>query len=291
MQYLDQLVKNVLAKKDLLKYIFILLIINTILYIIMNHHIYPSKLETKKTVVLASGLGGLAQFWQPQIDTLTNAFNVLVYDQKGVHAESEPLPDSYSLQDMASELSTLLKTLSLTGCHFIGHALGGFIGLEIAKHHPKLIDRIILINAWDRLDPVTNRCFETRTSLLEHVGIPAYVHAQSLFLYPSPWLSKNHVLIEEHDQHQIKHFPPINNVITRIKALKAYQPTLTATDIKQPCLVLSNQDDLLVPWQRGAALAEQIYKAQFIKLVEGGHASTITQSEHVNNLLFHFLRQ
>jgi aminoacrylate hydrolase len=259
--------------------------------LIMNHQIYPSKINSKKTVVLSSGLGGLAQFWQPQIDALTESFNVLTYTQHGVHADSSLLPEDYRLQDMAQELSKLLKSLSLTECHFIGHALGGFIGLEIAKTQPKLIDRLIVINAWDRLDPVTNRCFEARASLLEKVGVAAYVQAQSLFLYPASWLSQHHALIEQHDQHQTEHFPPISNVLTRIKALKAYQPAVVAQAVKHACLVISNQDDLLVPWERGAALAKHLQTAQFIKLTEGGHASTVTRSDHVNNIMLHFLRQ
>ena len=44
-------------------------------------------------LILASGLGGHASFWQPQIEALSQYFHVLSYDQEGCHAYSMVLPE------------------------------------------------------------------------------------------------------------------------------------------------------------------------------------------------------
>ena len=60
----------------------------------MNVQIFPSHIEDADYVVLSSGLGGHAQFWQPQIQDLQTKFHVLTYDQEGCHENSTLLkPD------------------------------------------------------------------------------------------------------------------------------------------------------------------------------------------------------
>ena len=50
----------------------------------MNVQIFLSHIEDADYVVLSSGLGGHAQFWQPQIQDLQTKFHVLTYDQEGI---------------------------------------------------------------------------------------------------------------------------------------------------------------------------------------------------------------
>ena len=43
-------------------------------------------------MVLSSGLGGHASFWNPQIRVLQQHFHVVTYDQEGCHSDSALLP-------------------------------------------------------------------------------------------------------------------------------------------------------------------------------------------------------
>src|SRR5690606_8463225 len=107
-------------------------------------------------LVLSSGLGGHASFWQPQIETLTQYFQVLVYDQEGCHADSDALPTSYSIKNMAKQILDILQQLQIKQCHFIGHALGAVIGAELAvlvQNTEISLTSLTFINAWDALDP------------------------------------------------------------------------------------------------------------------------------------------
>jgi len=68
----------------------------------MKEKIFPcSNGQDAEFVILSSGLGGHATFWEPQIDPLTQYFHVLVYDQEGCHADSAHLPKYYSIRNMA----------------------------------------------------------------------------------------------------------------------------------------------------------------------------------------------
>ena len=193
------------------------------------------------------------------------------------------------MQDLADQLIEILKREGLSNCHFVGHALGGFIGMEIAHKAPELLDKMVILNGWESLDPHTIKCFSMRTSLLQDTGIEAFVRAQAIFLYPPMWISDNIDALTQKEEKAIANFAPVENVLTRLKALQAYQPLTNAKHIKNKTLVLSNLDDVLVPWQRGLALADSMQNAQFELMVTGGHASTITETCSTNNKILQFL--
>jgi len=250
---------------------------------------YPCKHDTSETLVFSSGLGGHADFWLPQIENFTVHYNVLCYEQEGVSPDSELLADDYSMQDLAEQLIEILKQEGLSNCHFVGHALGGFIGMEVAYKAPELLDKLVILNGWESLDPHTIKCFSMRQSLIENTGIEAFVRAQAIFLYPPIWISDNIDALTQKEDKAIANFAPVQNVLTRLKALQAYQPLINAKHIKNKALVLSNLDDVLVPWQRGLALAEHMQNAQFELMVTGGHASTITETYSTNSKILQFL--
>ena len=134
----------------------------------MYFEILGSKKPDAPTVVLSSGLSGSAHFWQAQLSVLQSDYRVIVYDQSGTGRSPASLPADYSVQSMADELLALMDDIKITRCHFIGHALGGLIGLSIALQRPEILQSLLLINAWSSPNPHTLRCFTVRKSLLHH---------------------------------------------------------------------------------------------------------------------------
>jgi aminoacrylate hydrolase len=140
-------------------------------------------------VLLSSGLGGHAAFWQPQLGVLKPHYRVLTYDHRGTGNNQAALPEGYTIADMAADALHILDDAGIGRVDFVGHALGGLIGLELARIAPDRVGRLVVINGWDRINPATRRCFASRIELLLKSGIPAYIHAQAIFLYPAWWLS------------------------------------------------------------------------------------------------------
>jgi aminoacrylate hydrolase len=61
------------------------------------------------SVLLSSGLGGTAGFWQPQIDALLGAgYRVITYDQRGTGRSQQLLSEPYSIQQMALDVVEIL---------------------------------------------------------------------------------------------------------------------------------------------------------------------------------------
>lgn len=243
------------------------------------------------TLVLSSGLGGSAHFWQPQLPMLKANYRVIVYDQNGTGRSPATLANDYSIQSMANELLALLDEINITHCHIIGHALGGLIGLQIALQRPQLLQSLVLINAWGSPNPHSLRCFAVRKALLNSSTPEMYLQAQALFLYPPDWIIKNYDKLLLEELHLLAHFPDRHNLLQRIKALSEFDIDDRLTSIAVETLVIANRDDMLVPWQRSEALNDRLQKATLHVFDYGGHACTMTITDEFNQcLLSHLAR-
>lgn len=245
-------------------------------------------------VVLSSGLGGHASFWNPQIEVLQQDFHVVTYDQEGCHSDSELLSTPYSVDHMARQILDLLISHNIREFHFMGHALGGHIGMQLATYQVDKAFKLFsltMLNAWGELDAHTQKCFEARTSLLLNGGAEAYVRAQALFLYPPHWISTHLDPLTEAENKQLLVFPPIQNVLARLQAVQAFKlETEHQQALKDvPIHLIANQDDFLVPYQRSQQLQQCLPHSHLSLLDTGAHASTVTETDQVNQLILSFL--
>jgi aminoacrylate hydrolase len=250
----------------------------------------PEQIDRRAEVVLfCSGLGGAAAFWTPQLEAFEERFRVVTYDQRGTGADRSRLPEGYSIADMADEAAALLDQLGISSCHFVGHALGGAVGLEFARRHSRRLQRLAIVNGWARMDLHTERCFEARLALLKHCGVPAYIRAQSIFLYPAAWASANAERLAAEDTSGVLHFQGADNLHTRVAALRAWDATEYLADIRAEVLALAAQDDVLVPWTASEALVDRLPRGRMTLLVDGGHSCTVTRPDASNAALLEFL--
>ena len=262
----------------------------------MDYQIYQcTENKDAEYLVLSSGLGGHASFWQPQVDFFSKYFHVFVYDQEGCLAHSELLKKDYAIEDLALQLFYLLQEAGVEKFHFLGHALGGFIGAELARiirYTDLSIQSLTVLNGWYSLDVHTFKCFQTRIALLKNSGIQAFVMAQALFLYPPAWISKNIEWLKQQEKKQIENFLPAYNMFIRLQAVIEYQfndETIQALK-KIPINLIANKDDFLVPYQQSEALVQALPHANLHLEDKGGHAATITETEVMNSVILSMIQ-
>ena len=106
--------------------------------------VHESERPGAPTVLLSSGLGGTAGYWAPQLAALKARYRVVTYDQAGTGRNKRDLPADHSIAAMADEALAVLDATKTDTAHFVGHALGGLVGLELAPRRarsPALADR------------------------------------------------------------------------------------------------------------------------------------------------------
>ena len=243
------------------------------------------------TVLLSSGLGGAAAYWAPQLTALREHFRVITYDHAGTGRNRATLPKDYAIADMAVDVQRILDATGTTACHYVGHALGGLVGLELARLDPARLLSLTVVNGWMRVDAHTLRCFEARLALLRHVGVAAYVRAQPIFLYPATWLAENGPRLAMEDADGIAHFQGEETLGRRVAALRAFDITAALPGIATPTLVVSALDDVLVAATQSRRLAAALPQAELVVMQHGGHAMNITDPAAFEALLLPFLHR
>jgi len=240
-------------------------------------------------ILLSSGLGGSGSYWHPNLAALGTRHRVITYDHRGTGRSDRNVPGDLTVEAMAADVVALIDAIGLDTCTFIGHALGGHIGLALALSAPERLDRLVVINGWAKLDPHTARCFDTRLALLRDSGTRAYLHAQPLFLYPPQWISDHHDRLQDEEEAMFAHFPGAEMIQRRVAAVRRFNIAGRLDEIHVPTLLVASDDDMLVPPSASEKLAAGIPGAQLARMAAGAHACNVTRAEHFNMWLLDWL--
>lgn len=238
-------------------------------------------------LILSSGLGGSGQYWQPNLGALSVAHRVILYDHRGTGRSDRALPETTSIAAMADDVIALMDALGIAQADFLGHALGGMIGIELAARYPARLSRLVVVNGWLKLDPHTARCFDVRLDILRSSGAAAFLRAQPLFLFPPEWISAHGERLEAETAAHLAHFPDPATIEKRIAAVRAFDMPSPAIDCG--LLVVAALDDMLVPPSASKAVASAVPGASLAVMERGGHACNVTDPDTFNAIVLDFL--
>jgi 3-oxoadipate enol-lactonase len=106
--------------------------------------LYYELAGTGERLLVISGTGSDLRE-QPRVSDgpLTENFEVLAYDQRGLGQSSVP-PWPYAMKDFADDSAALLDAVGWDDCLVIGISFGGMVAQEVAIRHPKRVRRLVL---------------------------------------------------------------------------------------------------------------------------------------------------
>lgn len=110
-------------------------------------------------IVLLHGFLEDASIWDDFTESLKNEAKVICVDLPGF-GNSSMISDSVSMHDMAMSVISVLKQNNINNCTIVGHSMGGYVALEIAKLMPDLLNGLVLFHshaAEDDTDAKINR--------------------------------------------------------------------------------------------------------------------------------------
>jgi aminoacrylate hydrolase len=253
-----------------------------------DFELYYEAHGTGEPLLLVSGLGGVASYWNPNLPALSARYRAIVHDHRGT-GQSTHSKIPYSVDQMTDDLVRLMDHLEIERAHLVGHSTGGAIGQTMALRHPQRLKRMVLFATWPKADYFFRKLFSVRRDLLTKLGKEAYVRAGTLFLYPPWFIQANEKMLEERERLAIQHFPPVEVVASRIDGIVRFDVAAELGRIRTPTLVLCAKDDAITPAYFSEELARKIPGARLQILPGGGHCASETARGEFESAVLDFL--
>ncbi|HAP35437.1 MAG TPA: alpha/beta hydrolase, partial [Bacteroidetes bacterium] len=105
---------------------------------------YIDEGKGEQTIVLVHGLASNGGFWRYNIAELSKQHRVIAVDLPG-YGKSDKGIYSYSMSFYADIISGLLDQLNIPKVVYVGHSMGGQIGIHFSFRHKEQMEKLILV--------------------------------------------------------------------------------------------------------------------------------------------------
>lgn len=224
---------------------------------------------------------------EPFVEALAEGFDVIRYDQRGTGRSAPAAPvDAITMADRANEVGSLLDALGVERAHLICHSTGCGVGLAFASAFPDRVGRLALAAPWSHGDSYLTTMQNLRVAAARALGPADYARYNASLLFP-PAYRRRHA--EGFDRLAAKAAPPDpDQIAARLGAILDFDARVHAGTIARPALVVTAEDDQLMPPWFGRELAKLMPAGQFVELAGGGHMTTETRSAELAGMIIDF---
>lgn len=238
-------------------------------------------------VLLIAGIPAIADDWEPVAMRLASlGRRAIAYDNRGSGASSVT-PGPYTTAVMAEDAVALMGHLSLERVDVFGMSMGGMIAQELAISHAERVNRLVLgcthAGVAHAVPPpaAVGRAFALRT---EDWGLRMRTLAPFAFsrtVAPSDLLA----FIEK----KSRDVQDPAGYRAQIDAVLAHDAVSRLGTIAAPTLVLTGDDDQIIPGENSELLAERIPNAELRIIPSTGHLFFLEQPGETIEILSDFL--
>ena len=232
-------------------------------------------------LVLLHGFFGDSRTWRPQLEQLSEDFDVVAWDTPGCGGSSDP-PGAFRMADYARCLATFIDALGLQRPHVLGLSFGSTLALELYRQEPNLPRSLILASAyagWTGSLPPDVVAKRRRTTLADLDRSPEEVVATynvpGLLTESAPadLVAKNAAIMSDFHPAGMK-------TMTRALAEADLREVLPA--IKVPTLLLYGERDVRSPVSLGEALMAKIPLGRLRVIKDVGHLCNLEAANRFN---------
>ncbi len=240
-------------------------------------------------LVLIAGYTCDHTFWQEMLEKLTQHFQVLTFDNRGIGQTTAPdLP--MTLEMMADDTMKLCAALELSQPHILGQSMGGCVAQIIGRKYASDIHKLIILNSVMRFNMRALMALRSFLDLLKsNVPFDTLVESCIPWVYSSQFLSHPKNIEALKDFFKENPFPQSPQQQERhLNAIEKFDSEAWIAEVKSQTLVIGAQEDILCLPTESAQLAKQIPNAQYI-IIPGGHSSPMEIPDAVNHAILNFL--
>jgi pimeloyl-ACP methyl ester carboxylesterase len=242
-------------------------------------------------LVLIMGLRRNTEWWYRQIPALSAQFKLLVFDNRGAGRSDKPVMD-YSIRLFADDTAALMKSLGIGNAHVLGVSMGGYIAQELAINHVGMVRSLILGCTGAGGKDAVLMSPERMKKFTANEGLsPESILKKDMdIFFPDSFILQNPDKIRKFTEISMRYYQPPEAFLRQFNACLRHDTAGRVSSIKVPTMVMSGDDDPLVPPENSRKLQKLIPHADLVFYPGLRHCFFIENSEEVNQEIINFLK-
>lgn len=258
--------------------------------------------EGSPALVLLHGYAASVFTWHEVFEPLSRLGTVIAFDRPAHGLTSRPLPaewtgsNPYSLEAQAELTAALLDHFEIDRAILIGHSAGGTVAVQTALCHPERIESLILV----------------APAVFRDLPPPAWlrsIFALSVMDRCGPWLARRIAgfgdLIMNRAWHDPSRITPEiregyrqafavrgwgRGMLELARANRTIELDSHVSRLRMPVLVVTGDDDHVVPVRQSERLARELPKAKLEVMPDCGHIPPEEKPEQFLAIVTQFIR-
>ncbi len=246
--------------------------------------------EGDETIVLINGLADDLQTWAYQVDDfLAAGYRVLRFDNRGIGASSKPA-GPYSSRMLADDAKALVDLLGITDFHLMGVSMGGMIAQEYALAYASDLRSVTFGCTYAAPGPFCSRMFAMWQDMAPVLGVPFIMRDVTLWAFTVPFFEQRGAELAEFEQAMRYMDQPVHAYLAQLAVIQEHDTTARLGEITTPTLVLSGEQDILIPVSLSRELHEAVAGAEWAT-TPGGHACLWEHPAEFNQAFLAFVKR
>ena len=231
-----------------------------------------------------------ANLWEPQVRTIPAGWRLITPDLRGFGGSTElDSLSGASMADYAQDVIDLMDELGVKRAVVGGASMGGYAAFALLQAARDRVDGLILANTRASADsPEARANRRNMLALVDREG-PSGVARDMMPRLLGKTTKETNPEIEAFVRRLIKQQSPvaIRTAISRMMHRPDSTPLLPTITV--PTLVITGEEDELIPVDESRAMAKAIPGATLVIVPRAGHLANLEQPEAFNQALHEFL--
>ncbi|MFY9242271.1 MAG: alpha/beta hydrolase [Polaribacter sp.] len=254
--------------------------------IFKNANISFSDIGKGTAVVLIHGFLENSTMWKNIAPELSKRNRIITVDLLG-HGKTDCLGYVHSMELFAEAIEAVLKHLKIRKFILVGHSLGGYISLALAKNNPNKIKGLCLLNSTSNEDSEERKNLRLRANKMVQNNFDNIVKISVSNLFHQENLSKFKEEIEAIKKEALQ--TPIQGYIAANEGMRIRSNTnhiLSKNNFKK--LIIIGEKDPVLDYE--SSLEEAKRTNTEIVVFNGGHMSYVENRDDLISVLKEFIK-
>ena len=252
---------------------------------------YDSK-GAGESLILIPGFVSGAWTWFCQTEELSKDFRVITFDPRGI-GRSPNNSQNLSMETYLADVLEILDELEVEKTNVLGASFGGFIALEFALRFPEKVEKLILACTTAGGKNHFKPAVEISRSFTPNPEYTLGEHIRHFFrpAFTEKFNREHADIVEKVCRLREQNTVSEATYAAQLQTAFSFDVADKIEHIKHKTLVITGDQDNLVPMRNSLNLAEKIPNAELKIIEDGSHMIFVENADEFNKIVGDFVNR